>query len=110
MIQTAISAAQAAGKVLRENFGKEVKVNESPKHDIKIQADIDTQNLIYDIISKAHPDHKLIGEEGDSGNPKGEVEWIVDPIDGTLNFACGIPHFCISIAARKKGEMILGVV
>lgn len=110
MISTAIAAALAAGDVLRRRFGGEVQVNEAFHHDVKIQADIDTQNLIYDVIRKAHPDHVLIGEEGNSGATEGSVEWIVDPIDGTMNFAYGIPHFSISIAARQKGRLVVGVV
>ena len=110
MIHTAIQSALAAGELIRSNFGKEVKINESTLHDIKIQTDIDSQDLIYGIISKHHPDHRLIGEEGDAGNPKGETEWIVDPIDGTINFVMGIPHFCVSIAARREGKFLLGVI
>lgn len=110
MIHTAIQAAYAAGDLIRSNFGKAVQVNESTAHDIKIQTDLDSQALIYEIISKSHSDHRLIGEEGDAGNPKGETEWIVDPIDGTINFAMGIPHFCVSIAARRNGKWLLGVI
>jgi myo-inositol-1(or 4)-monophosphatase len=110
MLNTAIDIARKAGEVLRREFGKPVKVNENSAHDIKIQADIDTQNLIYSLILEKFPDHRLIGEEGDSGNPTGDIEWIVDPIDGTLNFAHGIPHFCISIAVRRKGEILIGVI
>ena len=102
MLDTAIEIARKAGDVVRRDFGKPVKVNEDSAHDIKIQADIDAQDLIYSLILKKFPDHRLIGEEGDSGNAKGEVEWIVDPIDGTLNYAHGIPHFRISIAAQKR--------
>jgi myo-inositol-1(or 4)-monophosphatase len=110
MISTAIAAALAAGDVLQRSFGQAVQVNDASGHDIKIQADIDTQDLIYSIILKHFPNHKLLGEEGDAGNPQGEVEWIVDPIDGTVNFAMGIPHFCISIAARRQGQLLLGVI
>lgn len=110
MIHTAIQAAYAAGDLIRSNFGKVVQVNESTAHDLKIQTDLDSQALIYEMIAKSHPDHRLIGEEGDSGNPEGEIEWIVDPIDGTINFAMGIPHFCVSIAARQKGKWLLGVI
>jgi myo-inositol-1(or 4)-monophosphatase len=54
----------------------------------------------------------LIGEEGNAGNPEGDVEWIVDPIDGTVNYVMGIPHFCVSIAARERltGKYLLGVI
>lgn len=111
MIYTAIAAAEAAGELLRRSFGQQVKVNYSEAHDVKIQADVDSQNLIYSIILDNFPKHKLLGEEGNGGNPDGEVEWIVDPIDGTMNFAAGIPHFCVSIAARDKGgQLLLAVI
>lgn len=111
MIYTAIAAAEAAGELLRRNFGQPIQVNHDEAHDVKIQTDVDSQNLIYSILLDNFPDHKMLGEEGDAGNPNGEIEWIVDPIDGTMNFVMGIPHFCISIAARdKKGETLLGVI
>lgn len=111
MIYTAIAAAEAAGELLRRNFGQEIKINSEEAHDIKIQTDVDSQNLIYSILLENFPDHKLLGEEGNAGNPDGEIEWIVDPIDGTVNFVTGIPHFCVSIAARKRGgDYLLGVI
>ncbi len=112
MLSTAITAARAAGAFLKERFGQPQQVNENIGQDIKIQTDIDTQNLIYDVILKAFPDHKCVGEEGDAGNPNGPVEWIVDPLDGTVNFFAGIPHFCTSIAARDTGSegMRVGVI
>lgn len=111
MIYTAIAAAEAAGELLRRNFGQQIQINQNDAHDIKIQTDVDSQNLIYSILLDNFPNHKMLGEEGDAGNPNGEIEWIVDPIDGTVNFVMGIPHFCVSIAARgKKGETLLGVI
>lgn len=110
MLETAIHAASSAGKLLRQSFGQQTRINETTAHDIKLQTDVDAQNLIYSILLKRFPEHKLVGEEGDAGNPRGEVEWIVDPLDGTVNFAMGIPHFCVSIAARRAGKMVLGVV
>jgi myo-inositol-1(or 4)-monophosphatase len=110
MIATAIAAAQAAGGLLRRSFGQGVQVNETFAHDLKIQADIDAQALIADILLSEHPNHRLTGEEGNAGNPGGAFEWIVDPIDGTMNYAMGIPHFCVSIACRHEGRMIAGVI
>ncbi|PTY00794.1 inositol monophosphatase [Verrucomicrobia bacterium LW23] len=112
MIYTAIAAAQAAGEVIRHNFGLDQVINENSAHDIKIQADVDAQALISGMILERYPDHALIGEEGNAGNPHGAVEWIVDPIDGTVNYVMGIPHFCVSIAAREResGRSLLGVI
>lgn len=110
MLETAITAARAAGALLKERFGQEVKVNQEFLHDVKIQSDEDAQRLIFDTILAKYPDHKLIGEEGNCGNPDGEVEWLVDPLDGTMNFAHHIPHFCVSIAARTNHQYVVGVI
>lgn len=112
MIYAAITAAQAAGERLRHAFGGHLTVSEEFAHDIKLQADKDCQDLIYKILLAHFPDSRCIGEEGDSGNPKGELEWIVDPIDGTMNLAHGIPHFCVSIAAREAASqrIVAGVI
>ena len=115
MIYAAITAAQAAGDKLRHVFGSELHVNEALAHDIKLAADVECQDLIYQILLDHFPKTRCIGEEGDSnnpGDPKAEVEWIVDPIDGTLNLAHGIPHFCVSIAAREAAtqKILFGVI
>ena len=115
MIYAAITAAQAAGERLRQAFGHELKVNASYAHDIKLAADVECQELIYKILLDHFPKTRCIGEEGDSnnpGDPNAEYEWIVDPIDGTMNLAIGIPHFCVSIAAREAAtqRILLGVI
>ena len=56
------------------------------------------------------PDHAILGEEGNAENSSTEFEWVIDPIDGTVNYFYGIPHFCISIALRENGEIIVGVI
>jgi len=115
MIYAAITAAQAAGERLRQAFGQDLHVNEALAHDIKLAADVECQDLIYRILLDHFPKTRCIGEEGDSnnpGDPKAEVEWIVDPIDGTMNLAHNIPHFCVSIAAREAAtqKILLGVI
>jgi myo-inositol-1(or 4)-monophosphatase len=113
MIYAAITAAQAAGETLRRAFGRDLHVNATYLHDIKLAADVECQDLIYQILLDHFPNTRCIGEEGDSpGNPKAEHEWIVDPIDGTMNLAMNIPHFCVSIAAREVAtkRIILGVI
>ena len=115
MIYAAITAAQAAGDRLRHVFGHDLHVNETTAHDIKLAADVECQDLIYKILLEHFPKTRCIGEEGDSnnpGDPNAEYEWIVDPIDGTMNLAMGIPHFCVSIAAREAAtkNIILGVI
>jgi myo-inositol-1(or 4)-monophosphatase len=115
MIYAAIIAAQAAGEKLRHAFGSSLVVSEQFAHDIKLEADKECQDLIYKILLEHFPKTRCIGEEGDTdnvGDPQAEVEWIVDPIDGTVNLAHGIPHFCVSIAAREVATqlILLGVI
>ena len=113
MIYAAITAAQAAGERLRHAFGQHLTVNATYEHDIKLAADVECQELIFQILLDHFPKTRCIGEEGNHpGDPNAEHEWIVDPIDGTMNLAMGIPHFCVSIAAREVAtkRIILGVI
>lgn len=109
-LQTAIDAAQEAGGLLRDNFGKQLNVSSFEAHDIKLELDIRSQELITAKILSRFPDHAIYGEEGLAGNQQSPFQWIVDPIDGTVNYFYNIPHFCVSIALRHAGEMILGVI
>jgi myo-inositol-1(or 4)-monophosphatase len=112
MIYAAITAALAAGDRIRHAFGTELAATEHTAHDVKLVADKECQDLIYGILLQHHPDSACIGEEGDIGKPGAPVEWIVDPIDGTMNLAHSIPHFCVSIAARDAAtqQIVLGVI
>lgn len=109
-LELATQAALEAGKLLREHFGKEAVVDEASHHDIKLALDKQSQELITDLLLTARPDDALYGEEGLAGNQEAPRQWIVDPIDGTVNFYYGIPHFCVSIALRVNGEITLGVI
>ncbi len=109
-LDTALAAARAAGELLRANFGKPLDVNEFAAHDIKLDLDVRAQTLITEILLGANPDHAIFGEEGIAGNQASEWQWIVDPIDGTVNYFYSIPHFCISIALRRGEEMQVGVI
>jgi myo-inositol-1(or 4)-monophosphatase len=111
LLDTAILAARSAGQFIRENFGTELTVNEMKKYDIKLELDVRSQELITRIILDRFPTHAVLGEEGDTSGT-GEIEWIVDPIDGTVNYFFGIPHYCVSIAARRTGteDIIVGVI
>ena len=109
-LDCARSAALEAGAFLREHFGSELNVNALEKHDIKLELDVQTQELITQRLLGTFPDHALYGEEGIAGNPASDFQWIVDPIDGTVNYFYSIPHFCISIALREKKTLLVGVI
>ncbi|MFV0416167.1 MAG: inositol monophosphatase family protein [Chthoniobacterales bacterium] len=109
-LQLAEEAARMAGGLIKANFGCHLEVDVMEAHDIKIELDRRTQRLIEGHILERHPGHAIYGEEGISGNQDGEYQWIIDPIDGTVNFFYGIPHFAVSIALRRKGVTQVGVI
>lgn len=110
LLQLAKDAALAAGGLLRANFGSQIQVAANEAHDIKIELDRRSQDLIENILLKAYPDFAIYGEEGIIGPKDSENQWIIDPIDGTVNYFYGIPHFCVSIALRRAGNLLLGVI
>ncbi len=109
-IDAASSAARAAGNLLRLHFGKPLEVNAFEAHDIKLDLDVQSQDLITNMLLERFPEHAILGEEGIAGNQDSDWHWIVDPIDGTVNFFYGIPHFCISIALRHREQIVVGII
>jgi len=109
-LDAAVNAARAAGEMLRQNFEKPKQVNQTTKHDIKLEIDVRLQELITQSLLKDFPQHALYGEEGIVGDQASEFQWVVDPLDGTVNYYYGIPHFCVSIALRRKAEIIVGTI
>src|SRR5437763_16472022 len=109
-LNIAEKAARAAGESLRQNFNLPRRVNVAEAHDIKLAIDVETQELITALLLKEFPDHALYGEEGIVGDQSSEHQWVVDPLDGTVNYFYGIPHFCVSIALRFIGEIIYGLI
>ncbi len=109
-LETAEESAQAAGGLLRSHFGRPLTVDENLSHDIKLELDKRSQALIESLILSRFPDHAIYGEEGITGDQNSEFQWVIDPIDGTVNFFYSIPHFAISIALRQAGKIIVGVI
>jgi myo-inositol-1(or 4)-monophosphatase len=109
-LEAAIKAARAAGQELRRDFEEPQRVQQAFKHDIKLEIDVRTQQLITQLLLKEFPQHALYGEEGIVGDQASTFQWVVDPLDGTVNYFYGIPHFCVSIALRCEAEIVLGVI
>src|SRR5271154_4934429 len=113
-LAAAVKAARAAGKIMRDNWYLPKRVNSAEAHDIKLELDVRCQKLITKILLAAFPEISLLGEEGDSGDANAEYRWVVDPIDGTVNYFFGMPHACVSIALQrwigKNYSTILGVI
>ncbi len=109
-LEVATEAARAAGELLRARFGNPLTVHATSAHDIKLEVDVLAQDLITKILLERFPEHVLYGEEGIVGDQSSAHQWVVDPLDGTVNFYFGIPHFCVSIALRFRSEVIVGVI
>ena len=108
-----IKASEKASKILIRDFGELEKLQVSKKgpKDFVTNADIKAEKIIIDELKKARPNYSIISEENGVEKNKDEVNsWIIDPIDGTINFLHGVPHFAISIALKSKNEIICGLI
>jgi len=109
-LHTAIRAAKAAGHIHKSNVGTNLNIDtKSTDTDLVTRVDKESEAIIREIILKDFPDHVILGEEeGQTGT--GKFRWIVDPLDGTLNYAHGFPMYCSSIALEVDGEIIVGAI
>ena len=108
-----IKACEKASKILIRDFGEIEKLQVSKKgpSDFVTNSDIKTEKIIIEELKKAKPHYSIISEEnGFESNKDKKNTWIIDPIDGTVNFLHGIPHFAISIALKSNEEIISGIV
>ena len=108
-----IKASEKASKVLIRDFGEIEKLQVSRKGpaDFVTNSDIKTEKIIIEELKKAKPNYSILSEEyGVEKNNDKNNTWIIDPIDGTVNFLHGIPHFAISIALKSNGEIISGLI
>ena len=108
-----IKASEKASKILIRDFGEIEKLQVSKKGptDFVTNSDLKAEKIIIEELKKAKPNYSIISEENGTENNKDKTNtWIIDPIDGTVNFLHGIPHFAISIALRSKEEIISGII
>jgi myo-inositol-1(or 4)-monophosphatase len=115
VLAAATRAARAAGALMRRHRAARKIISQQSRHDIKLELDVRCQKLIEKILRRAFPKTAVMGEEGLSGAPDAASRWVVDPIDGTVNFTYGVPHACVSIAFQQRagsGEFttVAGVV
>jgi len=107
MLNIAIRAARKAGNHIAKSLETPEKIEASQKgmNDFVTNVDKEAENLIVSTIKNSYPEHSIIAEEGGliEGKDK-DVQWIIDPLDGTTNFVKGLPHFAVSIAVRIKGK------
>ena len=104
--RAAETAVRKAGEILRSHADRQLKVAASTQHDFKLEVDVLSERAILDVISSAFPDHAILAEESGTTEGAGDYLWIIDPLDGTVNFYYGLPYYCVSIAcfARPGGQ------
>lgn len=109
-LAAAIKAARAAGRIMHDNWHKPKRVNAAEAHDIKLELDVRCQARIEKILAQAFPQIPVLGEEGSTGDVNAEYRWVIDPIDGTVNYFFGMPHAAVSIALQRCGQSVVGVI
>jgi len=105
-----IAAAYQGAEILRANFGKKCKVQKKGAKDLVTESDTESERLIIETIRKVFPSHGILAEESGSYNNGAECIWIIDPLDGTTNFAHNLGLFAVSIAFSIKGDIAAGIV
>jgi myo-inositol-1(or 4)-monophosphatase len=111
MLNFAIHTARDAGRILAERFGRVRVQYKQNDIDLLTEADLASESYILEQIRSHYPRHAVLSEEaGASATAGAEFRWIIDPLDGTTNYAHGYPCFCVSIALEHRGELIVGVV
>ena len=109
-LQVAVEAARLGGGVLRQYYGKDKKIEYKGEIDVVTEADRQSEKLIVDLLASHFPKHSVLAEEGNSADKPSDYKWVIDPLDGTSNFAHDYPVFSVSVALEKGEEIIVGVV
>ena len=111
-VNMALRAARRAGQMMVQAIDQleSLKVEEKGRNDYVSNIDRESERIIAEIVHKAYPEHTILGEEGGRIVDGNDYTWIIDPLDGTLNYLQGIPHFCISIGVLKGNQFEHAVV
>ncbi len=110
LLDTAVRAAKTAGRHALENKARRTEATKTYTHDVKLVLDAECQKKAEGVIAAEFPDHAVLGEEDARPNASAAYEWIIDPIDGTVNFTHGFPYWCCSVAVRRNGKVLAGCV
>lgn len=110
MKKIGIEAALEGGRALIQKFGTNLTVSHKGEVDLVTEADRAAEETIVAVIRDTFPNHDILAEEADYGHSRSLYRWIIDPLDGTTNYAHGYPWFAVSIALEVEGEIRLGVV
>jgi len=108
---TAIDAARIAGKILLDHARAGVRIEHKDEVNLVTEADRRSEQAVVERIRKSYPGHRILAEErGLESHGESPYQWVIDPLDGTTNFAHGFPLYCVSIGLEYDGRIILGVV
>jgi myo-inositol-1(or 4)-monophosphatase len=105
-----VRAAYRAGRILNEYFGNTFQVTKKGAIDLVTDADVAAEKIIVATIAETFPDHAILAEESGASGDNVRDRWVIDPLDGTTNFAHGLPIFAVSIAYARDNEIMMGVV
>ena len=109
-ISVATEAAHKAGDLILRHFRQPLEIHMKGPADVVTQVDHDAEDMIVRTIRAAFPEHGFLGEEGHAALPGADYVWVIDPLDGTRNYATGVPFFCTSIALTLRGRAVVGVI
>jgi len=110
MLAVAQDAARESGRILKENFEGEFQVSQKGYINFVTEIDLKSEEAILRRIHAAFPEHAILSEETGANDGKSPFRWIIDPLDGTTNYAHGYPAFCVSIALEYEGAVAAGVI
>src|SRR3954453_21900362 len=114
MLNFAIQTARDAGRFLIERVGRITQITNKGDIGLVTESDLAAERFIIERIKSHYPRHAILAEESDASGIKyegsGEFKWIIDPLDGTTNYAHGYPAFCVSVALERAGRVEIGVI
>jgi myo-inositol-1(or 4)-monophosphatase len=108
--QIGIAGAYQGGEVLRRHFGKLTQIRKKGAIDLVTQADTESEEAIIGVIRRRFPEHAILAEESGLSQGHQSGKWIIDPLDGTTNYAHGLSQFAVSVAFAWQGEVVVGIV
>jgi myo-inositol-1(or 4)-monophosphatase len=108
--EAAVEAARAGGAILRESYGRVRSVRFKGEIDLVTEVDVRAERTIADLIRARFPSHRILAEEGTLGGDDPAHRWVIDPLDGTTNYAHGLPIFCVSVAYELEGRVAVGAI
>ena len=108
-MDVALEAARLAGRMIRERFSSTLQVSFKGRNDIVTDVDVDVEKAVLELVRWEFPDFGILAEESQPVSTDSPYKWVIDPIDGTRNFAMGIPHFCTIVALSQGDEPVMGV-